>query len=388
MSQSQHPPSTPTDPAAFAATGQSPPVDPALAEIRERIAAAVAARRPLDIQGGNSKRFYGNAPRGEPLPVAGYRGIVAYEPTELVITARCGTPLAELRAALAEKRQQLACEPPDFGGDATVGGMMAAGLSGPRRPYAGSVRDFVLGACMLDGAGRWLAFGGQVMKNVAGYDVSRLLCGSLGVLGVITEVSLKVLPEPMLERSLRLAADEAEAIALMNQWAGRPLPISATSWHAGELHLRLSGARAAVEAACEAFGRDHGATPLADGPAHWHALANQKADFFSASHGMPLWRLSVPSTAVTMNFPGTCLIEWGGALRWLRTDAPAEVVRQAAAGVGGSAALFRRPEAGDAQNGAGVFDPLAPPLARIHARLKQAFDPAGVFNPGRLYPDL
>ncbi|KAA0216566.1 MAG: glycolate oxidase subunit GlcE, partial [Proteobacteria bacterium] len=207
----------------------APASDPALAELRDRVRAAAAARTPLCIRGGGTKDFYGQPQAGEPLEMRGWHGIVGYEPTELVITARCGTPLAEVEAALAERGQMLAFEPPAFGAAATIGGVIAAGLSGPRRASAGAARDFVLGATLLDAAGRELRFGGQVMKNVAGYDVSRLACGSLGILGPILEVSLKVLPLPAAEASLRLPIDEAGALRAVNEWGGQPLPLSASA---------------------------------------------------------------------------------------------------------------------------------------------------------------
>ncbi|MEI8303711.1 MAG: glycolate oxidase subunit GlcE [Burkholderiales bacterium] len=364
----------------------SGPADPVLLRWRDRIRAADAAGAPLQLHGGATKAFHGEAAVGERFDTREYRGIVAYEPTELVVTARCGTPLAELQAALDQAGQMLAFEPPAFGAAATVGGMVAAGLSGPRRASAGAVRDFVLGACLLDARGQWLRFGGQVMKNVAGYDVSRLLCGSLGVLGLITEVSLKVLPVPARELTLVMPCDQAQALAWFNQWAGKPLPVSATAWSAGELHLRLSGAAAAVSAAVAQLGPRHGARELdaTAAQAFWADLREQRHPAFSDE--LPLWRLSVPSVAPVLALAGEPVLEWGGALRWYRSAAPAAELRAAAAAVGGSASLFRRgradPQARD------VFHPLTPALAGLHARLKREFDPNRIFNPGRLYPDL
>jgi glycolate oxidase FAD binding subunit len=341
-----------------------------LEQFRERI----LEQKPLRIRGGGSKDFYGQEPRGDILETRGHSGIVEYEPTELVITAKCGTPLAEVQGALAEKRQFLAFEPPAFG-DATIGGVVAAGLSGPRRAAVGAVRDFVLGVKLLDGEGRLLAFGGQVMKNVAGYDVSRLMAGSFGTLGLIAEVSLKVLPLPVAERTLRFELPQDEALKRMNRWAGQPLPVSASCWHDGALMLRLSGARAAVDAATATLGGE-----TADGAAFWDELREQRHEFFSSEAS--LWRLSLPSVAPAIALPGPTLIEWGGAQRWLR-GGEAGAVRAAAANVGGHAVLFR---GGDKTGG--VFQPLDPVTARLHRELKRAFDPHGVFNPGRLYPDL
>ena len=345
-------------------------------QLTDTIRAAAAGKTPLCIRGGGSKDFYGGPPRGKALEVGGYRGIVDYEPTELVLTARAGTPLAEIEAMLRERGQMLAFEPPHFGSTSTLGGCIAAGLSGPRRAHAGAARDFVLGVRMLDGNGSDLRFGGQVMKNVAGFDVSRLMAGSLGTLGVILEVSLKVLPLPAVETTLRLAKSAAEAIALVNAWAGRPLPVSATAWTGGNLVVRLSGAAAAVDAAAKKLGGERIDPEQAQH--FWHGIREQTDPFFNS--GQPLWRLSLKSTTPPLNLPGAQLIEWGGALRWLTTGADALTVRAAAALGGGHATLFR---AGD--KSAGVFQPLAPALLKIHRKLKQTFDPAGILNPGRLY---
>ena len=343
-------------------------------QLSEIIRATAQQKRPLYIRGGGTKDFYGGAIRGDVLDTTGYRGIVEYEPTELVITARCGTPLAEIEAAMRERGQMLAFEPPHFGARATLGGCVAAGLSGPRRAYAGAARDFVLGIRMLDGKGNALNFGGRVMKNVAGYDVSRLMVGSLGTLGVILEVSLKALPLPVAETTLRREQSQAEAIALMNEWAGKPLPISATC-HAGNLlYVRLSGAAAAVRAAREKIGGEE----LTDSTPFWSSVREQELDFFRQPQ--PLWRLSLKPTTPPLNLRGQQLIEWGGALRWLKSDANANTVREAAAFGGGHAILFR---GGD--KAAGVFQPLPPALEKLHRRLKQSFDPAGIFNPARMY---
>ncbi len=343
----------------------------------ERIRAASAAK-PLCIRGAGSKDFYGNAPQGEVLDVRGHRGIVAYEPTELVITARSGTPLTEIETALAEQGQCLPCEPPRFSADSTLGGVVAAGLSGPRRASAGALRDYVLGVKLLDGNARELNFGGRVMKNVAGYDVSRVIAGSLGTLGLILEVSLKVLPRPVAESTLRFAMSEADALERLNRWRGQPLPIVASAWHDGALTLKLAGARAAVDAAVRKLGVGEAAES-----GFWDALRDQKLPFFTAE---TLWRLSLPATAPALDLPGEQLVEWGGAQRWLKSDAPAETIRAAAAAGGGHATLYRAPAEPKARVGA--FAPLpAPPLA-LHRSLKAAFDPRGLFNPGRLYREL
>jgi len=352
-------------------------MDAVLQGMAERVRAAAQSGQPLCLHGGSTKDFYGNAPAGEPFDTRAYSGILSHEASELVVTARCGTPLAELEHALAEANQMLPFEPPHFGTGATLGGCVAAGLSGPRRASAGALRDFVLGARLLDGRGRLLSFGGQVMKNVAGYDVSRLLAGSLGTLGVILEVSLKVLPRPAEEDSLRLDAAEGEALEWMNRWAGRPLPVSATSFADGVLCVRLSGAPAAVRAARESLG----GTELPRAAEYWTALREHSHPAFAGER--PLWRLSVPGTTPPLGLPGTQIIEWGGALRWLASDAEPGAIRDAARRAGGHATLFRARD-----KSCGAFAPLSPVSAHLHREIKAAFDPAGVFNRGRLYPDL
>ncbi|HSC95312.1 MAG TPA: glycolate oxidase subunit GlcE [Burkholderiales bacterium] len=340
---------------------------------------AAKQKRPLCIRGGGTKDFYGGPVHGYKLNTGDFRGIVTYEPTELVITARGGTPLTEIEAALREKGQMLAFEPPHFGEDATLGGCVAAGLSGPRRPYAGAVRDFVLGVGVLDGKGDDLKFGGQVMKNVAGYDVSRLMAGSLGTLGLLLEVSLKVLPLPISETTLHLECTEADAIERMNRWAAQPLPITATAYRDGKLGVRLSGARVAVDAAAKKLGGAVVAPEQAQ--RFWTGIREQTDTFFSGEG--PLWRLSIKSTTPPLALPGAQLIEWGGALRWLKSSGDVKTIRDAAARAGGHATLFR---GGD--KSAGVFQPLPPVLMKLHRNLKQAFDPSGIFSPGRMYPDF
>ena len=340
------------------------------------IRSAHDSHTPLRIRGAGSKDFYGGMLAGDVLDVGVYKGIVAYEPTELYITAKCGTPLAEIEAALADKDQMLACEPPHFG-SATVGGCVAAGLAGPRRQQAGAVRDFMLGAKLIDGTGQVLDFGGQVMKNVAGYDVSRLLAGSLGTLGVLAEVTLKVLPRPMAEQTLVFELGESDAITRLNQWGGQPLPISASFWHQGRLWLRLSGARAAVEAARGKLG----GTLAVDAEKHWISVREQTHPAFA---GQPLWRLALPSTAPDAGLDGLRAIEWGGAQRWYAGELAA--VRGAAARLGGHAVLYRAPESLRCREGA--FAPLAPAMLALHRRLKKSFDPRGILNPGRLYAEF
>ena len=358
----------------------------ALATLVDRVRAARADKVPLDIRGGGTKAFYGEPPQGEPLDVAGLSGISSYEPSELVVTVQAGTPLAELEATLAAAGQCLPFEPPRLSAGGTVGGMVAAGLAGPARAAVGGVRDYVLGATLLNGRAELLNFGGTVMKNVAGYDVSRALAGSMGCLGVICEVSLKVLPQAPAALTLRLEMDEGQAIQRLNEWGGRPLPLNASAWWEGALVLRLAGAAAAVTAAHGLLGGEVVETNLAE--RFWHGLRDHGDEFFAraaraVAGGARLWRLSVPATTAPLKLSGEQLVEWGGAQRWLCTSAPAATVRDAARAAGGHATLFRAQD-----KSAGVFTPLSPPLQRIQRELKAAFDPDGVFNPGRLYPGL
>ncbi len=348
-----------------------------LDEWRQRIAAASAARAPLRLRGAGTKDFYGETLAGEILELSGWRGIVDYEPSELVITARCGTPLSEVEATLGAREQILAFEPPAFGADPTIGGVIAAGLSGPRRPYAGAARDFVLGTRLLAASGEVLRFGGQVMKNVAGFDVSRLLCGSLGILGVITEVSLKVLPRPRIEQTLRLELPAAAAVESFNRWAALPLPLSAAAWWQGSAWVRLSGAAPAVRAACERIGGER--VDATAGQAWWDALRHCRLPLFASER---LWRVSLPAAAVTLALAGGLLIDWGGALRWYADPDGDADVRTLAARAGGTALCWRGPAP------QGRFHPLQPAVAKLHRRLKERFDPQGIFNPGRLVAGL
>ena len=343
-------------------------------ELLEQVGQALAGNTPLLIQGGNSKAFLGRMSAGEVLDTRGHRGIVSYDPTELVVTVRAGTPLAELLATLDAAGQMLACEPPAFGDGATVGGMVATGLSGPRRPWAGSVRDFVLGSRVITGTGKLLRFGGEVMKNVAGYDLSRLLVGSYGCLGVLTEVSLKVLPKPRQCLSLSLEMDSAKALARLADWGQQPLPISAASHDGQRLHLRLEGGEGSVAAARDRLGGE----PLAAD--YWANLNEQRLAFFD--EGLPLWRLSLPNNTGLLELPGQQLIDWAGAQRWLKSAAPAERIRDLASRVGGHATCYSHGLVDS------PFQPLPAVLLRYHRQLKAQLDPQGIFNPGRLYAEL
>jgi glycolate oxidase FAD binding subunit len=365
----------------------SPPVveDAALRRVIDVVATARAMRTPLQVRGHGSKGFYGESPRGEPLEMTALAGIARYEPTELVVTVRAGTPIAELETALAEHGQCLAFEPPRFGDQGTVGGMVATGLAGPSRAAVGGVRDFVLGAALLNANGDVLRFGGEVMKNVAGYDVSRLLVGSLGILGPILEVSLKVLPVPPARATRRFEWPQAKALEQLQRWAGQPLPLRASAWWNDMLVVQLAGAEAAVRAAVQTLGGE-----AIDGPTaerFWSGLRDQRDEFFvsaadAVNAGATLWRASVAPHAPPLATEGEQLIEWHGGQRWIVNQADAPTMRALVAAAGGHATAFRGGKTG------GAFTPLAAPLQRMHHRLKALFDPDGLFNPGRLYPDL
>ncbi len=391
---------------------------PALAAMTARIKAAAAARTPLRIRGGGSKDFYAQSLQGDVLDLSGLVGVTSYEPSELVVTALAGTPLAELEALLAAQGQCLPFEPPHFsvgatipqpsgggsrhsgtaaGSAATVGGMVAAGLSGPARASSGAVRDFMLGVRFINGQGEHLTFGGQVMKNVAGYDVSRLMAGSMGTLGVITEVSLKVLPVAPAEATLRFDCSQSQALQWLHAWGGQPLPLNASCWlheegsDTGTLYLRLRGAVAAVQAACHSLRKLQGATleEPEQVAADWRDCRNQQLPWFKArKETQDLWRLSVPQTAPVLDLPESPLIEWHGGQRWVRAEPKhADQLRQVARDAGGHATIFI---AAYARNTGAIarFDALKPPLDRIHRNLKTQFDPSGIFNPNRMSLDF
>lgn len=378
-----------------------------LTQLCQQVRAARESSTPLYIHGGNTKLFYGEPMAGlpivhdnldqdaltaampdlapQPLDVSQYRGILNYEPSELVITARAGTPLAEIEQAVAAQGQALAFEPPRFGPSSTLGGCVASGLSGPRRMAAGSLADFVLGARLLHSSGEVLSFGGEVMKNVAGYDVSRLLAGSLGSLGPIVELSIKVLPVPPVEQTMKLEVDEHDALGLLDTWRGLPLPISATMWLAdsvnnkGSLYIRISGSRPAVVSAMAQVGGE--TVPDTVAVELWDALRDQTHSFFQQR---PLWRVAVPPTTPELAL-GPTLIEWNGGLRWVATDMPAGELRRKVEACGGHATLYRYDTKPD---DVPVFHPIPTALERINRRMMEQFDPAGIFNPGRRFPAI
>ena len=379
----------------------------ALQHITDQIRAAAAAKTPLRIRGHGSKDFYGETRQGTLLDTGSLTGITSYEPTELVVTVRAGTPLPELEAALAEKGQCLAFEPPRFGASGgTCGGMVAAALSGPSRASNGGVRDFVLGVQLINGRAEHLTFGGQVMKNVAGYDVTRLMVGSLGTLAVLTDISLKVLPVAPAQATLVFAVDQATALAQLHRWGGQPLPLNASCWRRDDsatgaperLFVRLRGAAAAVDSAIKKMTQNLPGKLIdpAQANADWNACRDQRLPFFTqgaakdaaGGKALALWRLSLPQTTPVLDLPWPQLVEWHGGQRWLWAPASAQQqLRQAAAAAGGFATLFIADSAVSTW-ATGIFHPLNEALMAIHQRLKAEFDPAGIFNPGRLFPNL
>ena len=369
---------------------------------QEQILAAVKNKTPLSIEGGGTKSWYGNANSYAKLDTRSYSGILEYQPEELVITARAGTPLKEIEAALTDKNQMLAFEPPHFGESASFGGAIAAGLAGPGRISAGNLRDFVLGARILDGKGQDLSFGGKVMKNVAGYDVSRLLPGSMGTLSLLLEASVKVLPRPAATTSLRCNITQARALQLANEWAGQPLPLSASCWIGsstggdGELTIRLAGAAAAVKAAIPIMGAAVNASELDPQVAteFWSALREQQLTVFAILNSdETLYRLALPAACGPLtleNISGDIVLEWHGQQRWLKApgdDATYASIKALASAHGGHATRFK--QGSNIDPGKQRFTLLSEQmhstaLEAVQARLRTAFDPAGIFATSRL----
>jgi len=344
--------------------------------LREQILKARKKEQKLNIVGGGTKAFMGRAAdsHADTLKLSKHTGIVEYHPVELIMTVRAGTTIKDIEAALAEEGQCLHFEPPRFGDASTLGGTLACNLSGPARPWSGSVRDQVLGVRLLNGKGEHLRFGGQVMKNVAGYDTSRLQAGAMGTLGAITEVSLKVMPKPAM--TLTLVEDMAlnDVIKYMNQRAGEPKPITGAAWVDGKVYLRLSGAKSAVEATAEKWSGD----VMEQGGAFWQQLQHMQHDFFAGDE--PLWRFSIGATAANPDLDGPWLIDWAGSQRWYRGAADSAKLESMAQQAGGQVTLFR---GGDRTDEVMHHQPQA--LKTIQQRLKKSFDPDGLFNPGRLY---
>ena len=349
----------------------------ATTDLQQQVLHAIGGKMPLHIRGGGSKDFLGHNTSGQSLATGTHRGIVDYDPRELVLTARSGTPLVEIERALSESGQMLAFEPPHFGAQATLGGTIACGLSGPRRPYAGSARDFMLGCRLLNGKGELLRFGGQVMKNVAGYDISRLMAGAYGTLGVLLEISLKVLPKPPATLTLVHECKPSESLDEMATLRNRPLPVDASCYHGNRLYVRLSGSEQAVR---EARSRIPGDL-LPDADTFWHDLREQRLPYFQ--HHGPLYRIAVKPASDMLRIPGNWLLDWGGAQRWLYSNETPASIRHQAEPVGGHVTLFRHAGQDDR-----VFQPMPSGLMQLHQRIKDTFDPHHLFNQGRMYPEI
>lgn len=369
------------------------------AQWAEQIRDAAHRGVSLRVRGGGSKDHLGDLAQGELLDTRTWQGIESYEPSELVMRVRAGTPLREVEAVLADKGQHLAFEPPRYAfaatqdGEPTIGGVVASGLSGPARVSRGAVRDHVLGCSVLTGRGELLRFGGAVMKNVAGFDLSRLMAGSMGTLGVLVDVTLKVMPQPMVSATMRFDVNEAEALAQINKWAAQPLPIDASAWWDGTLLVRLRGARAAVASAVQGMYRERRgellAPPVAE--AFWLGVRDHTDEFFvrarqavmqAGQHGVTLWRISVPPTTAPLGLHGELLAEWFGGLRWVCTPAPAAAVHEVVAKAGGHAQAFLSLK----RRALVASSTWSPVQRRLHEQVQKAFDPDGVFDTGRLWP--
>jgi glycolate oxidase FAD binding subunit len=344
--------------------------------IYQAVVDALATETPLQIVGGASKSFYGRTPQGKILNISAHHGIINYHPSELVITARTGTPLSIIEKTLAEHGQMLAFEPPYFSPSSTLGGVIACGFSGSRRPFTGSVRDFVLGCKMINGKAEVLSFGGEVMKNVAGYDVSRLMVGAMGTLGVLLEVSLKVLPKPVVEKTHVFDLTASEALAQMTELSKKSLPLSGLSYVGRLMYVRLSGTEKTVISASKKIGGDE----LIGKNNFWQDCNEQRTHFFQDAGD--LWRLSVPQATPNLLLSGEWLYEWGGGLRWLKTSEPRWSIFTLAEKMQGHARLFRARD-----RSAELFQPMPDVLKKLNRSIKTAFDPKGIFNPYRMYRD-
>jgi len=349
-------------------------------QLQSQVKQAQASNTALEIRGGGSKSFLGVIKKATLLDISQHTGVINYQPTELVVTARAGTKISDIKTALAAAGQTLPFEPPTFNDTATIGGTVAAALAGPGRAFNGGVRDYILGCKVLNGQGQVLQFGGEVMKNVAGYDVTRLMTGAMGTLGVLLEVSLKVLPSHEYEITLAESTDIHNAINAMQALGGSGLPITAAAFIDNTMYTRLAGSQRAVDAAATNLSGNK-----ADTPALWEQLREQSHEFFTNSE-QPLWRISVPALTPVLDINGQWLYDWAGKQRWLSSDEDAPTIRAKAQAVGGHATLYKANLDQQIQNG--VFHPLPPEMLSIHTRLKQQFDPAGIFNPQRLYPDF
>jgi glycolate oxidase FAD binding subunit len=346
------------------------------ADLQAQVLHAIANRTPLHITGGDSKAFYGTPTTATtPLELSQHSGIIAYEPSELVITVRAGTSLQSVEHLLAEHGQMLAFEPPHFSPHATIGGSIACGFSGARRPFVGSVRDFMLGCRIINGYGEVLQFGGQVIKNVAGFDVSRLMVGAMGQLGVLLDVSLRVLPQPEAELTLCYpAADAHSALTLMQHWQGQPWPLSALCFIDGLIWIRLSGAATAIQSTVRQLGGD----VALEGALFWQQLGEQRLLFFNGDD--PLWRISLPPATPPLALSGEWLIDWGGAQRWLKSTESADHIHAITQAQYGHAVCFKAADKTD-------WLRLDPDMLALQQKIKHAFDPHQLFNPQRFIPE-
>ena len=345
-------------------------------QLIEQVRDAVNDKASMTVRAGGTKEWLGRlASTDRVIETASHSGIVSYQPVELVMTARAGTTISEIESVLEENNQMLACEPPRFGGLATLGGSLAANVSGPGRPWYGSIRDHVLGVNLINGDAEYLRFGGQVMKNVAGYDLSRLQAGAMGGLGLMTEISLKVLPKPATTRTLKFAMGQAEAITRMNEMSGQPKPMTAAYWYNDELFIRLAGAASAVDATAASWGGDELEPEQAKQV--WSNLQDQDSDLYKADK---VWRFSVRSNAAVFDLAGDALINWGGAERWYTNDLSLEEMASMAEAAGGQVSLYR---GGDRSSE--VMHPQTKPVQTLQQRIKHSIDPNGLLNPGRVF---
>ena len=350
-------------------------------DISAKVEEAFQQTKNLAICAGNTKQFYGRVVEAESLCLSAHSGIIEYEPSELYITARSGTPLSEIENTIQAEKQMIPCEPPYFGANATLGGMVACGLSGPRRASAGAIRDCILGTEIINGKGEYLKFGGKVMKNVAGYDVSRLMCGAMGTLGILMSITLRLVPKPETEQTIVFSLTTEDAIHNMNTWANTSMPISANYYDGQDLYLRLSGSSSAVNTCIETIGGEN----IADSDVFWSNVKEQQTDFFNTDY--PIWRISVAPNIAPLDISGAYVMEWNGGLRWYASQENANSIREKVEHVGGHATLFRQAPTNDSIVET-VFHPLPLASLNLHQKLKQVFDPARILNPGKMYAGL
>ncbi len=346
--------------------------------LKNQVAEAFAHKKSLHIVGGNSKSFYGNNVKGEAISTAEHTGIIEYQPSELVVTVRSGTKLSDLEAELKSNKQMLAFEPPQHGENTTIGGVIACAMSGPRRVAAGSARDFVLGTTIINGKAERLKFGGQVMKNVAGYDASRLMVGAQGTLGLLLDLSLKVLPLSEKETTLKLSLNIQQATSCVRQWIKRGLPVSASSHYKNTLHIRLSSTSSAVEESVKIISRTYENEEVDN--TYWLDIKNQRHSFFNNKN---LWRFSHHSASKVLATHEDTFYEWNSALCWINSSEDLHILAEK-----NEANATHYPIHSASELNTDFFQPLQNGLLKIHKNLKQAFDPENILNSGRIYSDL